>query len=417
RELSYRRLAELDRTEAFPGAACRELEALGVPRWFVPAEHGGALRSSEELSQLIRTLSRRDFTSALAHAKTYLGAVSIWVAGRREQAEALARRIDQGAVVSLAVTEQAHGSDLLAGGLLAERTERGWRLRGEKWLINNATRADLVCVLARTSPEGGSRGFSLFLVDKARLDRDAWRPLPRVATHGVRGADISGIAFDGAEIPADALVGREGEGLETVLKGFQITRTLCSAMSLGMTDHALRVAVGFARTHQLYRRSLTELPHAARTLAECYADLLAMEAVSLVATRSVHTLTEEQSVVSAAVKYLVPTLGDEVIGTLRGLLGARAMLVAEFADGAFQKLERDHRIVGIFDGSTAVNLNSLINQFPVLCRGWHRRLADLDGVAAAARLDAPAPVLDHGRLTLYARSGAGVVQSLPEAVR
>jgi acyl-CoA synthetase (AMP-forming)/AMP-acid ligase II/alkylation response protein AidB-like acyl-CoA dehydrogenase len=417
RVFSYRGSAGADRAEEFPAAVCRELDALGVPRWFVPARYGGELRSAEELLQLIRILARRDFTAALGHAKTYLGAVSVWVAGRPEQAEALARRVCEGAVVSLALTERSHGSDLLAGELRAERTARGWRLDGEKWLINNATRADLVCVLARTSPYGGSRGFSLFLVDKSRLAADTWRTLPRVSTHGVRGADISGIAFDGAELPADALVGAEGEGLEVVLKCFQITRTLCSAMSLGMADHALRIATGFARAHRLYGRPLAELPHAARTLAEAYADLLAMEAVSLVATRSVHTLTEEQSAVSAMVKYLVPTLGDEVIGALRGLLGARAMLVEDFADGAFQKLERDHRIVGIFDGSTAVNLNSLINQFPVLARGYRKGLADQDGVTAAARLDGPPPELDHGRLTLYARSGSSVVQSLPETVR
>lgn len=414
---TYRKAAELDRAEAFPASICRELDALGVPRWFAPAEYGGELRSGEELFQLIRTLSRRDFTSALAHAKTYLGAVSVWVAGHREQAEALAGRVAGGAVVCLAVTEREHGSDLLAGGLRAGRTARGWRLDGEKWLINNASRAELVCVLARTRPEGGSRGFSLFLVDKSRLAPGSWRALPRVPTHGVRGADISGIAFHGAEVPADALVGAEGAGLEIVLKGFQITRTLCSAMSLGMTDHALRIAVGFARGHRLYGRSLADLPHAARTLAEAYADLLAMEAAGLVATRSVHTLTEEQSVVSAVVKYLVPTLGDEVVGALRGLLGARAMLVADFADGAFQKLERDHRIVGIFDGSTAVNLSSLINQFPVLSRGWRAGRADGEAVARAARLDGPPPPLDRGRLTLYARAGSSVVQSLPAAVR
>jgi acyl-CoA synthetase (AMP-forming)/AMP-acid ligase II/alkylation response protein AidB-like acyl-CoA dehydrogenase len=417
REFSYRRVAELDRAEAFPARICRELDALGVPRWFAPAEYGGELRGAEELLQVIRVLSRRDFTSALAHAKTYLGAVSVWVAGRREQAEALAERVTRGAVVSLAVTEREHGSDLLAGGLTAERTAHGWRLDGEKWLINNASRADLVCVLARTGPAGGSRGFSLFLVDVARLPEGTRRALPHVPTHGVRGADISGIAFDGAEVPEDALVGAEGAGLEIVLKGFQITRTLCSAMSLGMTDHALRIAVGFARGHRLYRRSLDALPHAARTLSESYADLLAMEAVSLVATRSVHTLTAEQSVVSAVVKYLVPTLGDEAIGALRSLLGARAMLTADFADGAFQKLERDHRIVGIFDGSTAVNLSSVINQFPVLTRGWRKGLADHDAVAGAARLDGPPPALDHDRLTLYSRSGSSVVQSLPEAVR
>ncbi|MDQ1026949.1 acyl-CoA synthetase (AMP-forming)/AMP-acid ligase II/alkylation response protein AidB-like acyl-CoA dehydrogenase [Streptomyces umbrinus] len=416
REFSFARGAELDRAEEFPAAVCRELDALGVPRWFAPARHGGELRSSEELSQLIRTLGRRDFTVALGHVKTYLGAVSVWVAGRPEQAEALAKRVAGGAVISLALTERSHGSDLLAGELRAERTDRGWRLDGEKWLINNATRAELVCVLARTRATAGSRGFSLLLVDKARLAPGSWRPLDGVSTHGVRGADISGIAFDGAEVPEDALIGAEGAGLEIILKGFQITRTLCSAMSLGMTDHALRVALDFARTHRLYQRSLAELPHAARTLAECYADLLAMEAVSLVATRSVHTLTAEQSAVSAVAKYLVPTLGDEVIGSLRGLLGARAMLTRDFADGAFQKVERDHRIVGIFDGSTAVNLNSLINQFPVLARGWRGRLADRDAVASAARLDRPVPELDHDRLTLFARSGSSVVQSLPDAV-
>ncbi|MGV9319647.1 AMP-binding protein [Streptomyces sp. NPDC003660] len=417
RAFSYQGVARADRAEEFPADVCRELDALGLPRWFVPARLGGELRGAEELSQLIRILARRDFTVALGHAKTYLGAASVWLAGRPEQAGALAREVCRGAVVSLALTERTHGSDLLAGELRAERTAGGWRLDGEKWLINNAGRAGFVCVLARTRPGGGSRGFSLFLVDKARLAPGTWRALPRVPTHGVRGADISGIAFDGAELPSDALVGVEGAGLEVILKGFQITRTLCSAMSLGMADHALRIATGFARAHRLYGRPLADLPHAARTLAETYADLLAMEAVSLVATRSAHTLTEELSAVSAVVKYLVPTLGDEVIGALRGLLGARAMLVEDFADGAFQKLERDHRIVGIFDGSTAVNLNALINQFPVLARGYRKGLADRDGVTAAARLDGPPPELDHDRLTLYARAGVSVVQTLPEAVR
>ncbi|MFP3989081.1 AMP-binding protein [Streptomyces sp. E11-3] len=417
RAFSFARCAELDRAEEFPAEICRELDGLGLPGWFAPVEHGGELRSAEDLLQIIRTLGRRDFTVALGHTKTYLGAVSAWVAGTPAQAAALAARVREGAVVSLALTERAHGSDLLAGELTAVRTANGWRLDGEKWLINNATRADLVCVLARTGPEGGTRGFSLLLVDKARLTPGSWRPLPAVSTHGVRGADISGIAFDGAEVPADALIGAEGEGLEIILKGFQITRTLCSAMSLGMADQALRTAVEFARTHRLYNRPLTELPHAARTLAESYADLLAMEAAGLLATRSVHTLTEEQSAVSAVVKYLVPTLGDQLIGALRGLLGARAMLVDDHAHGVFQKIERDHRIVGIFDGSTAVNLNSLINQFPVLARGWRKELADLDGVRVAARLDGPVPALDHDRLTLYSRNGGSVVQSLPEAVR
>ncbi|MFC9297963.1 acyl-CoA dehydrogenase family protein [Streptomyces sp. NPDC057011] len=414
--LSAARGAALDRAEAFPADACRHLDALGLPRWFVPAEHGGALTAADELLQIIRILGRRDFTVALAHTKTYLGAVSVWVAGTPEQAAALGARVAAGDVVSLAVTEQAHGSDLLAGELTAEPTpDGGYRLTGEKWLINNATRAHALTVLARTAEAGGSRGFTTLLVDKAALADGTWHPLPPVPTQGVRGADISGIAFRGATVPAGARVGAEGEGLEVVLKGFQITRTLCSAMSLGMTDHALRLALDFATGHRLYGRPLAGVPHAARTLAEAYADLLAAEAAALVATRGIHTLTGEQSVVSAAVKYFVPTSADRTIGDLRGLLGARAMLVDAHADGAFQKLERDHRIVGIFDGSTVVNLNSLINQFPVLARAYRKGLTDTGGLTASARLDAPVPALDPARLALYSRAGSSVVQALPAA--
>ena len=54
-----------------------------------------------------------------------------------------------------------------------------WRLDGEKWLINNATRGQLMCVLARTDPAGGPRGFSLFLVDKRELADGSFRCLPK----------------------------------------------------------------------------------------------------------------------------------------------------------------------------------------------------------------------------------------------
>lgn len=419
---SFGTCAELDAREEFPADICRMLDELGLPGYYVPAAHGGALRDYTDLLQLIRLLSRRDFTVALAHAKTYLGAVCVWVGGGAEQASRLGERVNSGAVVSLALTEREHGSDVLAGELSATRLPdaAGYRLTGEKWLINNASRADLVCVLARTDPAGGPRGFSLLLVDKSVLSEGSHRPLPKVRTHGVRGADISGIAFDNpdvpADIPADALVGAEGAGLEIVLKGFQITRTLCSAMSLGMADHALRIATEFAAGHRMYQRSLIDLPHARRTLAEAYADLLVAEAVSLVATRGIHALPGELSVVSAVVKYLVPTTIERTIAELGQVLGARSLLTEAYADGRFQKLQRDHRIVGIFDGSTVVNLNSLINQFAGLARGYRAGTVDRPGLTAAATIAGPPPEFNRDRLSLVSRNGCSLVQDLPDAV-
>ncbi|GAA2347970.1 acyl-CoA dehydrogenase family protein [Streptomyces kunmingensis] len=411
------RLRELDAAEAFPTDAVARLDELGLPAYYVPARHGGALDSYEDLLQLVRVVARRDLTVAIAHTKTYLGAVSTWVGGTAEQGGELGARVASGAVVSWGLTERAHGSDLLSGELTATPVEGGgYRLDGEKWLINNATRSDLVCVLARTSPAGGTRGYSLLLADKSCIGQGSYTCLPAARTHGIRGADISGIAFDGAVVPASALIGEEGEGIETVLRSLQITRTICAALSLGAGDRALRIATGFGLEHRLYGKRLIDLPQAHRALTEAYADLLAMEAVTLVASRGVHTLTEEMSVSSAAVKYLVPTTADELISAMGQFLGARSFLSEEFAHGTFAKLERDHRIVGIFDGNTLVNLNALINQFAALARGYRAGRTDAEGLAAAATLDVRTPAFDPARLLLTSRTGNSVAASLPQSL-
>lgn len=409
------RCVALDDREEFPEAICAALDAAGLPRAYVPEQYGGGLARYDEVLAVMRTLARRDLTVAIAHGKTYLGAVSAWVGAGPEQAAALAAQVLDGTVVAWGLTEREHGSDLLAGEVTAVPTAGGYTLHGEKWLINNATRADLVCTLARTDPAGGPRGYSLLLVDKRRLPRGpgGYRTLPKVRTHGIRGADISGIAFDGAQVPADAVVGAPGAGLEIVLKSLQLTRTLCASLSLGAGDHALRIALHFAAGRRLYGRTVADLPQARHTLGEALGDHLAAEAAAIVTSRAIHTATSELMIGSAVVKYLVPTLVGEVIARLRGLLGARAFLSDVFAGGMFQKVERDHRIVGLFDGSTVVNLHALVHQFPVLARSYRRGSADEAAVAAAATLTTPLPPLDPGRLSLAAKQGCGLVQSLP----
>ncbi|NUK03395.1 acyl-CoA dehydrogenase family protein [Streptomyces lunaelactis] len=413
--LSYARAASEDAAEEFPAEACELLGALGVHHYYIPAEYGGSLTGFPQLLEIVRTIARRDLTTAVGHGKTFLGAVCVWVAEDRAGAERLASLVRAGEPVSLGLTERTHGSDLMAGEVVAERTEGGYLITGEKWLINNVTRGRLVCLLARTAAEGGPRGFSLLLVDKNELPEDSYRTLPKVHTLGIRGADISGIAFDRAPVGTCCLVGREGEGPEVVLKALQITRSLCTALSLGAADHGLRVAHRFAAERELYGRKLLELPAARRTLAETYADLLAMEALSTVAARSIHTLPDELSVTSAVAKYLVPTVVDDILNRLRGVLGARAILTDHYAHGRFQKLERDHRIVGIFDGNTMVNLYALTAQFRTLARYHPVHDREPDAVAATFSYARELPGLRPGQLSLLARRGSTVLGSLPTA--
>ena len=420
---SYANCVALDEREEFPADICAQLDAWGVPDYYVPAEYGGRLDDYEQFVQLMRAVSRRDLTVAVGHGKTYLGAAAVWVAGSRPQAERLAADIRAGTAVSLGLTERAHGSDLLAGEVSAvplENTAAGpsYAITGEKWLINNVTRGGQLALLARTDPAGGPRGFSVLLVDKRELSPGGYTCLDKVRTLGIRGADISGIAFHRAEVPTGAMIGPPGSGIETILKALQLTRISCVALSLGAADHALALTLDFARTRELYGRTLIELPKARHTLAAAAADLLVAEAVAIVASRAVHLLTGQLSVVSAVAKYLIPTGTDALIARLARQLGARAFLKEVYARGMFQKVDRDHRVVGLFDGNTLVNLSALINQFRPLARAWDRAgSGGADGPAAAAlfRLDAPLPPVDPARLSLLAGADT-VLASLPDSV-
>ncbi|MFJ8794035.1 acyl-CoA dehydrogenase family protein [Streptomyces sp. NPDC102462] len=415
---SGERLAALDEREAFPAEACRALDAFGMPRYYVPTEHGGALDDFSMVTQLLRAVARADLTVAAAHGKTYLGAVSTWIAGDPARAARLGRRIGEGAVVSCALTERHHGSDLLAGEVTAHPVDReggGWRLTGEKWLINNITRADLVTVLARTDPEGGPRGFSLFLVDKARLAPGALSPLPKVPTYGIRGADISGLVFHDAMLPYDALIGEPGQGIEIILKALHVTRTGCVGMSLGAGDHALDLAARFTADATDDGTPLGKVPFVRRELGEAVAGLLLAEATGVVAARSVHALTGEMSVVSAVAKAYVPAQVDDLMARLLHTLGPYGLTDAD-PHGRFATLERDHRIIGIFDGSSLVNRNALIDQFPRLARGYRKGRRDDDGLAEATDVQAPLRPFRPGALSLLSGTGASVVAALPAAV-
>ncbi len=409
---SARACAELDRAEAFPTGICAYLDELGLPAWYVPVEFGGSLRSYEDLIEVVRCLARRDLTVAVAHAKTFLGAASVWVSGQPAQARALASQILAGARVSWALSEPGHGADLLASEVTAHPVGGGYLLDGTKWPVNNATLGSHACVLARTSPAGGSRGLSLLLVDKSRLHPEQYRYLPKARTLGIRGADISGISFDRARVPADALVGEEGFGLANVLLSLQLTRLICAGLSLGAGEHALTLVTGFVATRVIQGKPLIARPWVRAALARAAALLLAAEAVTVICTRAVHLLTDELAITSTVAKALVPVLIDQLIDELAELLGARSFLDDVYAYGAFQKLQRDHRIVAIFDGSTEVSQSALVGQFPRLVAGHDRAGFDPVILADLAAVTKPVPAFVPSTLRVAARTGCSVTASL-----
>jgi len=409
---SFGNAVALDEREEYPEEACQILDELKVFDHYIPAQLGGQLKSFEEFIAVLRVIARRDLTVAIAHGKTYLGAVATWVGGSGEQRRRLVEIIKSGSQVALALTERSHGSDLLASEAVAERVVDGYSLSGEKWLINNATRGRVLTVFAKTGNSSDPRGFSLFLVKKN--DRAGYKTLPKIKTHGIRGADISGISFDRLFLPEDACIGRVGAGLEIMLKAFQLTRTVIPGLSLGAADTALRVTLDFALTRKLYGDSVFAIPHARRLLCDAFVDLLICECVSIASARSIHVEPEQMSVRSAISKFFVPTTVEKILKSLSVVMGARQYLRQEHCDGVFQKIYRDNGILSLFDGSTAVNLHAIGAQLGQLTRRVeHAERDDLSNrLARIFSLDQTLPEFDPVALELHNRGRDSVLQGL-----
>jgi alkylation response protein AidB-like acyl-CoA dehydrogenase len=408
---SFSKAVALDEAEAFPEELVAALGRFGYLSSFVPQTEGGRLRTFEEPFWLVRCLARRDLTAAIASGQSFLGSVAVWLFGSAAQRRRTSELLHSNDALALALTEEAHGSDVLSSEVRAIPDGDSFVLNGTKWLINNGTRGSAFTVFAATGQEGGVGGFSLFFVDKDAL-KGGFAPLPKKRTHGIRGADISGFTLTNARVPKEALLGALGGGLDGVLKGLFITRVGCSAFSLGAADTALRIALDFALERSLYGARVWDIPAARAALTQAYVELLTCEALALAACRMIQSCPEQLVLASAVTKYLVPTLMGQAIRRAATVIGARHYLREGLAHGAFQKLLRDHDVVPLFDGSTAVNLESV---------GLHCMRKSLTSQSAADILGStfdlsqPLPALAPERMAVVSTGQDDVLDGLPLA--
>ncbi|MBD2439003.1 acyl-CoA dehydrogenase family protein [Nostoc sp. FACHB-110] len=418
-EFSFQKIVEFDEQEAYPHQAHQLLDEWNLNHYHIPVAYGGKLKSYEEFFALLRTVARRDLTTAISYGNTFLGAVPIWVGGTEQQKNQVAKIIKNRGKVSLAFHEKAHGSDFLATDVQAIKTEDGYRLDGEKWLFGNATVGSAVTVFAKTDVNGGPRGFSLFLLEKQALDRSSYSYLSKCKTLGIRGADCSGIRFHNCLIPSESLISPQGSALELSLKAFQLTRTVIPALALGSADTALRTTISFALSRKLYGDSIFAIPHTQKLLVDAFLDILICECVAIATSRAVHAATAQMRLWSAVVKYFVPTTIEKVIHNLSIVMGARYYLREGHHGGIFQKIVRDSAVVSMFHAGTYLNLSTIgaALQFQPTVDIDAQRYAEIESsLESIFALDQELPAFEPERLELFSRKRNDILQGMVVAI-
>ncbi|MCP2728973.1 acyl-CoA dehydrogenase [Limnofasciculus baicalensis] len=420
--MSFKRVVELDEQEAFTDDEVNWLYNWKLQHYYIPVDCGGEFTSFEEFVAFVRCLSRRDQTTGISFTTMFWSFLT-WMAGTDEQKKRLASFMkNENGAMCLAYSEREHGSDLVAGDVTATKVPGGYLLNGEKWPINRATRSGVTFVLAKTDPEGGARCLSLFMVDKARLNPEQYYNLPKILTHGIRGCDMSGIGFKDCFIPEDMRLAEEGTGLELALKGFQITRMLCTAFSHGAADTALRTTLNFALSRKLYGKTVLDIPQPRQTLVEAFLDHLLCDCETIAAARGFHVVPGQFSVWASVVKYFVTVQLENLVNNVYVVLGSRFYFRDEHDYGIFQKMLRDNSIISMFDGSSVVNLHALILQFRSIVKYRAKRNAKImEGIQARLEtifsLEKSVPRFEPEKLQLFGKGADDVLQGLEIALK
>jgi acyl-CoA dehydrogenase len=245
----------------------------------------------------------------------------------------------------MAMTEPEAGSDLRAMRAKAVRTVDGWRIKGTKHFISHVHEADFVILFAVTE-DGASAGLSTFLVD---LDT------PGLAVHdGYRNVSHRGytnaiLDLNDCQVPADALLGEAGAGMQLAATWLGSTRLQVAATCLGRAERALALATGHAATRVQFGRTIGRFQGVGFKLADMAMELRAAELLTLdAAWKHDRGVAEDADFAMAKLKAseVLAMVADEAI-QIHGGMGLMDELPLE-------RIWRDARIERIWDGTSEI---------------------------------------------------------------
>jgi alkylation response protein AidB-like acyl-CoA dehydrogenase len=265
------RADELDQHGVFPEGLFKRLAELGYFGLRYPEEVGGQGADFQTACVFYEELAAGSLAlAAIAAMQSLMGTVFVHRYGSRDQHDRYLRPALRGEKIgTFALTEAEAGSDLGALRTRARRTERGWRLTGGKTWITNAPVASFLTVGAKTSDEPGLGNIALFLLDAGEPGFVVGKPIEKL---GTRSSLTSEVHID-CEVPPDALLGAEGDGVKNVGGVLSEIRIMTAALALGLARRALVDSGRYAAQRRAFGKPIGEFQLIGAKLADMATDL------------------------------------------------------------------------------------------------------------------------------------------------
>ena len=335
---------EIERTDTLPQHLIDGARDVGLLGLAIPQEYGGLGLTVVQKALCHEMLGRGPWgLASFISVHVGIGCVGIVRFGNAAQKQRYLPKMATGEWIgSFALTEPQSGSDAAALQTKAERQGDSYLLNGRKIFITNAPRAHHFVTFARTAA-----GISAFIVDADIAGVSIGQVFD---TTGHRGSQISEVVFEDARIPAEALIGEEGKGMDYAKRCLSEGRTTLSARCVGSGQKAMELAVEYAEQRKTFGKPLIEHQSIAFRLAQMSART---EAARLIVYRSAWLLDQGGQAIreSSTAKYLAAEGGWQTVDDAMQIFGGYGYIKGEYM---IDRLWRDLRVARVYDGSSEV---------------------------------------------------------------
>jgi alkylation response protein AidB-like acyl-CoA dehydrogenase len=339
---------EWDETQEFPVHIFKKLGELGLMGVFVPEEYGGSGFGYDEYITVVSEIAKVCGSiglSVAAHNSLCTGHI-YYHASEEQKRKYLPKLATAEWIGAWGLTETGTGSD--AGGMNTTAVRDGdhWVLNGAKNFITHGKSGDVAVVIARTGEKGDSRGMSAFIVEKGTPGFSAGKKENKL---GMRASETCELIFDNCRIPAENLIGKEGEGFIQAMQILDGGRISIGALALGIAKGAYEASIKYAKEREQFGKPIAQHQAIAFKLADMATEI---EAAELLLYQSSYLKNNKlpMTTQSAMAKYYASEVACRVSNEAVQIFGGYGYT----KDFPVEKFYRDAKLCTIGEGTSEI---------------------------------------------------------------